>query len=145
MSKEVELYRLRDLMRKKDCRSLSTIEEIQQVFGGVYMRSKLEVAVIQDEPDWLAVVLQDHDDPGKKRGDALPLCAAFRKEDLESFARSVLQVDPPVEQQILAELQALRKGVIYLTKQAFLRILRVGGIEIWQKDLASITAPEFPY
>ncbi len=111
MSKEVELSRLRDLMRKKDCRSFSTTKEIQKEFGGVYMNSKLEVAVIQDEPAWLAVVLQDRDDPEKKRGDALPLCAAFPKEDLESFARSVLQVDPPVEQQILAELQALRKAV----------------------------------
>ena len=111
MSKEVELERLQELMRKKDCRSFSTTEEIRQAFGGVYMNSKLEVAVIQDEPAWLAVVLQDHDDPEKKRGDALPLCAAFPKEDLESFARSVLQVDPPLEQQILEELRALRQAV----------------------------------
>ena len=74
------------------------------------MHSKLEVAVIQNEPDWLAVVLQDYDDPEEKR-DPLPLCAAFPKEDLESFARSVLQIDPPLEQQILEELRALRQAV----------------------------------
>ena len=112
MSKEVELERLQELMRKEYCRSFSTIEEIRKEFGVVWSEVELEVAGICDDPAWLVLIVKLQD-RGNRRDtmESTPLCAVFPKEDLESFARSVLQVDPPVEQQILQELRALRKAV----------------------------------
>ena len=103
--------RLARLMNERPGRkSYATIEETRKDFPGVYWRCSLEVALVDDQPDLLLMVMRDEKNPDQPRKD-VPLCAAFRREELVAFARSILDLDLPVEEQILKALRALRCDV----------------------------------
>ena len=106
-------------MKQQLCTSFSTIEEIQLEFRTIRTQSVLSLAEIQSEPTLLGLLLKGLEDPAvQENKDLEPLCVLIRKEDLESFARFVLEIDPPVEQQILQELRALRVAVESLQRQS---------------------------
>ena len=103
---------LQELMRQQLYKSFSTIEEIQLEFRAIRTQSVLSLAEIQSEPTLIGLLLKDLEDAAvPENKDLEPLCVLIRKADLELFARFVLGLDPPVEQQILTELRSLRAAV----------------------------------
>ena len=88
----------------------ATIEEIRKDFGALYHNCSLEVRLVASTPDRLLVVVKDSQNPDIPRG-PLPICLLFDRVALVAFARSVLGIEPPVEEKILREIQEIRKNL----------------------------------
>lgn len=76
--------------------------------GSAWTGIPLSLASVEDEPGLLALVL--HPDAERYTGD-LPRCVLVQKEELVRLAKSILKIAPPIEEEILQELRALRAAI----------------------------------
>ena len=85
----------------------ATIAEILQEFGGLCMHSKVELLLWQERPDLFLVGISDQNDR-QRMPFRFPIAVAIRRSHLVELARTVLQIEPPIEERILKELRGLR-------------------------------------